>query len=293
MEPSALARRLTGLCTDLGWTSGFFGSDASQFYASGVLPMSSGDSFVRSHPLLAAEFVASTTWKAAKELSWTAERVGAVAAMLSSLIGEGLRATIETEIARQLSVGPDALGLDISTRVLRWRMHPLEVLIGIQIKVTATSLTEQKVTVDAEAQNSLGQLLQSRLSHLNQRAGAAVTAVVDGLKHVAGSVTSVHGPSSQGSRDSLQVADIQEVRNERVPVEFTMLFDLIVRADQQLMALADILAVAKTMALDDEMVLGGINYYIDKQYLGYDRVHQVIRLTQHGRAASTNAPRGG
>ena len=255
--------------------------------------MSSGDSFVRLHPLLAAEFVASTTWNAAKELSWTAERVGAVAAMQSSLIREALRATIDTEIARQLSVGPDALGLDISTSVLRWRMHPLEVLIGVQIQITATSLSEQKVAIDAEAHDSLGQLLQSRLSDLNLRAGAAVAAVLNGLEHLEGSVTSVHRPAAQSSRDSLQLADIQEVRNERVPVEFTMLFDLIVRADHQMMALADILAVAKTMALDDEMVLGGINYYIDKQYLGYDRVHQVIRLTQHGRAASTNAPRGG
>ena len=255
--------------------------------------MSSGDSFVRSYPLLAAEVVAATTWKAAEELSWTAERVGAVAAMQNSLIGEGLRATIETELAQQLSVGPDALHLEVSTSVVRWRMHPLEVLIGVQIKLAGTSLSEQKVAVDAEAHISIDQLLHSRLADLNQRAGAAVAAVVNGLEHVAGSVTSVHGATAPSSRDALQLADIEEVRNERVPVEFTMMFDLILRADQQMLALADILAVAKTMALEDEIVLGGINYYIDKQYLIYDRVHQVIRLTQHGRAASTNAPRAG
>jgi hypothetical protein len=167
------------------------------------------------------------------------------------------------------------------------------VLIGVQAKLAGTSLSEQRVVVDGEAHISLGQLLQSRLADLNQRAGAAVATVIDGLEHVGSKVTSVTGPTAQRSRNSLQLADIQEVRNERVPVEFTMMFDLIIRADQQMMALADILALAKTMAIDDEMVLGSINYYIDKQYLAYDRVHQVIRLTQHGRAASTNAARAG
>ena len=252
--------------------------------------MNSGDPFHDSRRLLAVNFVARSIWDVSRELSWSADRIGAVTAMYSSVLLEGLRAAAVPAVAEQLGMDRDAVQLTMDGHTLHWRLQPLEVLVGVSLAVSATPLADEQVAVGIDA-GGLGKWLQEQLDGVNTRAGGAVASLIPGLTHSGGLVEPLLEASTTTHNGYLSGVDINTVRSERVPVEFTMLFDMLAGAAQQMMPLSDVLAVAKTMSIDDETVLGCVNYYIDKRYLVYDREHHIIRLTPHGRAAVTNEPK--
>ena len=252
--------------------------------------MNAGDPFHVIRPLLSGNFVAKSVWHASEELPWSAERIGAVTSMYRAMLLEGLRAAAAPDLAAELEADRDAAQLTVSGETLGWRMHPLEVLVGVSIAVSTTPLASDGVNTGADLEQ-LKAWLGSQLVHINELAGRAVASLIAGLSYDSGSAEPLRDMPAASVNGYLKAVDIASVRSERVPVEFTMLFDTVAGAAQQMMPLSDVLAVAKTMSIDDETVLGCVNYYIDKRYMVYDREHQIIRLTPHGRAAVTNAPK--
>jgi hypothetical protein len=243
----------------------------------------------RAETILSLELVATGRWQAAAQLSWTAPRIESVGAIYASLLQHGIQLAVAPKLGQQLEVADESCDVTVDVTLLGWKLEPLEIQLGVSVVVLQNLLLSGQPAATKQQQGRLQHWLEEQLRELNMRCCTAAAEVTQ-LASIGSELRQAGAQRGATAAEHVHEGDLTTVRNERVPVEYSLLFDMLVATSQQMLSLSDILAIAKTMSMDDETVLGSINYYIDKRYLTYDREHHVVRLTAHGRAGSTNVP---